>query len=123
MKDFIWSYGRVSATFWMPAADIYENDREVMIFVDMAGVDPDQVKISVENRGIVITGERPSPCPGGVMRIHQMEIDAGVFRRRIPLPVSVDFDNIRCTYKNGFLQMVLPKKPRQGAVRIPVESE
>lgn len=123
MKDFILTYRNLSATVWVPAADMYENDRQVMIFVDMAGVDPDQVRITLENRGILITGERPRPSPGGVMRIHQMEIDAGLFKRRIPLPAPVDFDNIECTYKNGLLRIVLPKKPQQETVQIRVESE
>lgn len=123
MKDFIWTYRDLSATVWVPAADMYENDRQIMIFVDMAGVNPDQVRITLENRSILITGERPRPSPGGVMRIHQMEIDAGVFKRRIPLPAPVDFDNIQCTYRHGCLRIVLPKKPRQEAVQIPIEPE
>lgn len=123
MKDVYWIYRHVSATVWTPAADIYENEKEIMVFIEMAGVGPDQVRISLENRSILITGERSSPCPGGVMRIHQMEIDAGMFRRRIPLPTSVDFDNIQCTYKNGLLRMVLPKRPERERIHIPVESE
>jgi len=123
MKDIIWTYRSVATTVWAPAVDMYENDTEVMVFVDLAGVDSDQVKVSLENRSIVITGERPSPSPSGVMRIHQMEIDAGLFRRRIPLPAPVDFDRIECTYKHGLLRIVLPKKSRQEAFQIPIESE
>ena len=123
MRDFILTYRNLSATVCVPAADMYENDRQVMIFVDMAGVDPDQVRITLENRGILVTGERPRPSPGEVMRIHQMEIDAGLFKRRIPLPAPVDFDNIQCTYKNGLLRIVLPKKPKQETVQIRVESD
>ena len=123
MKDFIFTYRNLSTTVWVPAADMYEDARQVMIFVDMAGVDPDQVRIRLENRGILITGERPRPSSGDVMRIHQMEIDAGLFERRISLPASVDFDSIQCTYENGLLRIVLPKKPPQETVQIRVESE
>ena len=123
MKDFVWTWRGVPTTVWVPSADMYENESHVMIFVDMAGVDPDQVKISLENRGILITGERRSPSPSGVMRIHQMEIDAGVFRRWIHLPAPVEFEKIQCTYRNGLLRMVLPKKTKPEMVRIPVESE
>jgi HSP20 family protein len=123
MKDFIFTFRNLPTTVWVPAADMYEDDRQVMIFVDMAGVDPDQVRITLENRDILITGERPRPSPGEVMRIHQMEIDAGLFKRRIPLPTPVDFDNIQCTYKNGLLRIVLSKKPQQETVQIHVESE
>ncbi|MBW2057701.1 MAG: Hsp20/alpha crystallin family protein [Deltaproteobacteria bacterium] len=123
MKEIIWSYRNLSATVWVPAVDIYENERNVLVLVDMAGVDPDQTKITLENQTILITGQRPRPSPGGVVRIHQMEIDAGVFKRRIPLPGPVDSDSIECTYKDGLLRIVLPKKPRQEMVRIPVESQ
>ncbi len=123
MEDYIGRYGNLSATVWEPAADIYENEKQVMILVDMAGVDPDRVRITLENRCILITGERPRPSPPGVVRIHQMEIDAGLFERRIPLPGPVDFDSSQCTYKNGLLRIVLPKKPRQGTIQIFVESE
>ena len=123
MKDFMWSCRGVSMTAWVPAADMYENESQVMIFVDMAGVDPNQVKVSLENRGILITGQRLSPSPSGVVRIHQMEIDAGGFRRWIHLPAPVEFENIQCTYRNGLLRVVLPKKTRPETVRIPVELE
>jgi HSP20 family protein len=123
MKDILWTYRSVATTVWVPAADMYEDGTDMMIFVDLAGVDPDQVKVSLENRSIVLSGERPSPSPRGVMRIHQMEIDSGLFRRRIPLPEPVDFDKIQCTYKHGLLRIVLPKKPRQERVQIPIESE
>ncbi|MFQ5884796.1 MAG: Hsp20/alpha crystallin family protein [Thermoplasmata archaeon] len=123
MKDFIRGYGNLSATVWVPAIDIYENDRHVVIFVDIAGVNPDQVSVSLENRSIVITGERPTPSPGGVVRIHQMEIDAGFFKRRIPLPGPVDFEESQCTYKSGLLRIDLPKKERRETIQIPVESK
>jgi HSP20 family protein len=123
MEDYIRCHGNLATTDWVPAADIYENEKCVMIFVDIAGVNPDQVRISLENRSILITGERITPSPGGVVRIHQMEIDAGLFRRRITLPCPVDFDNSECTYKSGFLRIDLPKRPKREAIRIPVESE
>jgi HSP20 family protein len=123
MKDFIWSCRGVPTKVWVPAADMYENESQVTILVDMAGVDPDRVKISLEKRGILITGERLSPSPIGVVRIHQMEIDAGMFRRWISLPAPVEFENIQCTYRDGLLRIVLPKKKRPETVRIPVELE
>jgi HSP20 family protein len=123
MKDFIFTYRNVALSGWMPAADMYEDDEHVLVFVDLAGVDPDQVRITLENRGLLITGERPRPSRGNVMRIHQMEIDAGTFRRHIPLPTPVDFEKIQCTYRHGLLRISLPKRQQEEAVQIPVESE
>jgi len=123
MKDYFGSCRNLSPTVWVPAVDIYEDDRHVLIFVDMAGVNPDRVRVTLKNRSILITGERPSPSPPGLVRIHQMEIDAGLFERRIPLPGPVDFDNSHCTCKNGLLSIVLPKMPRRGTIQIPIDSE
>lgn len=123
MEDFIHGHGNLSATVWVPSADIYENERQVVILVDIAGVNPDQVNIRVEDRSIVITGERPTPSPGGVVRIHQMEIDSGFFKRRIALPGPVDFEKSQSTYKSGLLRIEIPKKQRRETIRIPVESE
>lgn len=123
MEGFIRGYGNLSATAWVPAADMYEDDNGVVIFVDIAGINPDQVKITLENRSILITGERPMPSPGEIVRIHQMEIDAGFFKRRIPLPSPVDFEKCQCTYQSGILRIDLPKKPKRESIRIPVDSE
>jgi len=123
MKDLIQDYRNLSGNVWVPTADVYENDRQVMIFVDIPGVNPDQVKITLGNRSILITGERPGPLPRDVLRIHQMEIDAGVFKRRIPLPGPVDFERSHSTYKNGLLKIVLPKKQKPETIQISIETE
>lgn len=108
---------------WVPMADVYEDDQQILIMVDIAGIDRDEIKVTLDGRTIHITGRRPSLCPSGSVRIRQMEIDTGAFTRRIVLPESVIFDEIECTYKDGFLRIVLPKRGKGEAIRIPVESE
>jgi HSP20 family protein len=104
-------------------ADVYENDRQVVIVVDLAGVDRDHLKVTLDGRAIQIIGRRYSPCPPGSLRIRQMEIDTGEFRRRIVLPGAVMFEESECTYKDGFLNIVLPKETKPEVIQIPVESE
>lgn len=112
-----------SPTPWTPMADVYEDDQRIVIVVDLAGVERDQLRVTLEGRTIRIMGRRQSPCPSGSVKIRQMEIDTGEFQRRIVLPKAVALDECECTYKDGFLSIVLPKKAESEAVRIPIESE
>ena len=111
------------STPWHPDADVYEDEGEVTIVVDIAGVDANHLKITLEGQSISIAGVRQNPAPSRLVKIHQMEIDAGVFSRRIRLPGSVFFDRSRCNYKNGLLTIVLPKSSKDRVVHIPIESE
>ncbi|NWF91443.1 MAG: Hsp20/alpha crystallin family protein [Syntrophaceae bacterium] len=108
---------------WEPAADIYEDEREIKIVVDAAGVDPERLQITLEGRTLEIIGERSAPLQANLLRIHQMEIDYGHFSRRIQLPVPVVFERSQSIYKYGFLVIILPKKPRDEVIRISVEAE
>lgn len=115
------SYFSFSAS-WGPAADVYEDDKEIRIVVDIAGVDPDQLEIRVNGEVIQIAGTRNSPTPSRLVRIHQMEIEHGAFNARIRLPGWVVFEEKKYHYMNGFLTIVLPKRSREEVVRIPIKS-
>jgi HSP20 family protein len=112
-----------SPTPWVPMADVYEDEQHVVIVVDLAGVDRDRLKVTLDGRIIQISGRRESPSPSGLMRIRQMEIDSGEFRRRIALSGAVSFEASECTYRDGLLRIVLPKITKSEVMRIPVETE
>jgi HSP20 family protein len=121
MKE-IRSYFAFSAS-WGPAADVYEDEKEIRIVVDIAGVDPDQLEIRVDGEVIQITGIRKSPAPSRLLRIHQMEIEHGAFNTRIRLPGWVVLEERESHYMNGFLTIVFPKRSREDMVHIPIQSE
>jgi len=121
MKE-IRSYLAISAS-WGPAADVYEDDKEIRIVVDIAGVDLDQMEIRADGEVIQIAGTRKSPAPSRLLRIHQMEIEHGAFNTRIRLPGWVVFEEKEYYYMNGFLTIVLPKRARDEVVHIPIQSE
>jgi HSP20 family protein len=123
IQDITRRYYLFSPPSWVPLADLYENDQEVLIVVDVAGVDRDQLKVTLDGRTLSITGKRQSPAPSGSVRIHQMEIDVGEFRRRIPLPEAVIFDKSRCSYRDGLLTVVLAKKSKADVVHVPIDTE
>ncbi len=118
-------YLAVSA-LWGPAVDVYEDEKEIRIVVDIAGVDLDELEIRADGEVIQIDGIRKSPAPARLLRIHQMEIEHGEFNARIHLPgwgSCVVFEEKEYHYMNGFLTIVLPKRSQDEVVHIPIQSE
>jgi HSP20 family protein len=122
-EDIGKNYCLFSPAAWMPTADVYEKKEEILVVVDLAGVERDQLEVTLDGRTIQIAGRRKIPCPSGYVRIRQMEIDTGEFRRQVALPGPVDFDKIECVYKDGFLHIVLPKKRQGDVIQIQIEVE
>ncbi|MHB8059725.1 MAG: Hsp20/alpha crystallin family protein [Gaiellaceae bacterium] len=108
--------------FW-PPVDSYRTDDppQLVVVVELPGVDPEQVQIVLKSGALTIAGERlrPSKCD---RHYHQMEIDRGPFQRRIQIHEQVDAEAASASYEHGLLQIVLPiaKRPT-GAVRVPIE--
>ena len=98
---------------------------ELVVVVDLAGVDPKDVQIAVLDRTLVIAGERRRALPECRLSYHQMEIEYGPFERRVALPEEVDASGARATYERGLLKIVLPiaaKASRAGKVSIRVRT-
>jgi HSP20 family protein len=106
-----------------PQVDVYrtEDPPELTVVVELAGVDPDTVRLDATGNGLVIAGERPWPnVEGQVYR--QMEIDYGPFERHVSLEDSVDVAHAEATYGRGLLTVRLPlAAARTPAERIEIE--
>ena len=73
---------------WEPPIDVLETEREILIFVALPGVDPEQVEAVIENGTLVISGDRVLPTELRNARIHRLELPQGRFERRIALPTG-----------------------------------
>lgn len=118
--DDLWQLPRFSGfrAGFRPEVDCYRTDDppELTVIVELAGVDPDDVRIVAVDRTLVISGERRRPRREG--RVYQqMEIDYGAFQRRVPLSENVDSAAARATYERGLLTIVLPitAKPKRAS--------
>ena len=94
---------------WVPNTDIYENETSFMIRMEVAGVSSDDIQISISDRTLTVRGRRPDPCRTCRYHFRQMEINYGVFERRLVVPKSVDSKRVKASYRNGFLIIELPK--------------
>ena len=111
------TFGLFRATeAWSPAVNIYQLPGRLEVCVDLAGVDIQQVDVQVETGKLGIRGVRQAPEPvehdEASMRIINMEIDYGPFRRVIRIPPGVDADRVTSEYRNGILWIRLPLRNR-----------
>ena len=107
---------------WMPRVDIDENDNQIVIHADLPGIDKKEVKVSVEDDVLTISGERKEEKKEEGRDYHRLERRFGAFHRSFSLPGNVNADNIVADYKAGVLTVRLTKteesKPREIEVKI-----
>ena len=94
---------------WLPAVDVLENKEGVRITVELPGVKPEDVKLSVENSVLTIRGEKRATYEEKTDRMHRYERQYGSFERTFALPSTVDVDRVEARYDNGGLTVDLPK--------------
>ncbi|HWN08887.1 MAG TPA: Hsp20/alpha crystallin family protein [Pyrinomonadaceae bacterium] len=107
----------VETSAWYPAADIFENQDEYVVAVDLPGIDRFTLDISIDNDRLAIKGKRAeddsTQQPG--------ERPKGNFVRVFDVPASVDQSEIKAEYKDGVLRVRLPRQPERKAQRIEIK--
>ena len=107
---------------WTPACDVFEDVDEVVIRAALAGVDPKDVEIRVENGVLTLKGERKVEKEEQKENYHRVEMAYGFFTRAFALPTSVDPEKVHADSKHGVLAVHLPKrseaKPRSVQVKV-----
>lgn len=109
---------------WIPPVDIHESDDRFEIFVDLPGVDPDQVEITLDNGVLTLSGERnvEKKTVGDTERQVRMRTERGSGRshRRFILPDSIDSEGIQAAGRNGVLEISIRKQAKAQPRRIKV---
>ena len=115
-----WSGGTV-ASAWTPTCDVFEDKENLKIVLELPGVQPEDVKISLENQVLTIQGEKKQAAEESSERWHRYERSYGSFERMFTLPSTVDPEQIQARVDNGLLTVTLPKaeraKPREIEVK------
>lgn len=93
---------------WKPNVDIYEAEDSVVVALDLAGVMPESIDISVSGRRLRVSGSRAREVRRGAIRIHHLEIPYGPFDVVLDLPASVDSGAAEAGWSHGLLEIVLP---------------
>jgi HSP20 family protein len=95
---------------FVPAVDIYEDDKRVVLKLEIPGVDQKDLDVSVENHTLTVKGERKFESEEKEQNFHRIERRYGSFFRAFTLPSTVDSENVQAVYNNGVLKLELAKK-------------
>jgi len=98
---------------WKPPLDIYELQHEIIIKLEVAGVKRKEIDIVQEGNRIRISGKRKMEDQGQIHTYHQMEINYGEFEREIVVSEAVRIEDVKASYKDGFLIIRAQKKPAE----------
>ena len=108
---------------WTPSVDIAEDDKEWVIKADLPEVKKEDVKVTVENGVLRITGERKLEKEEKGKKYHRVEWSYGSFLRSFVLPDGADGSKVNADFKDGVLKVRLPKneKARPKAIEVKVD--
>ena len=114
--------GSVFTSNWTPAVDITEHENEYIVKMELPGVSKDDVKITLENSVLTVKGEKKQEKESKSSNFHRVERTYGSFQRTFTVPSGVKADSIDASYKDGILNIALPKaeeaKPKQIDVKV-----
>lgn len=107
---------------WVPSVDIHEYDTRFQLYVDLPGVEPNSVDITLDNGVLTISGERSLPAaPEGEQMVNRRsERGHGRFHRRFILPDTVDAENVKASDRDGVLEISIAKHAKAQPRRIKV---
>jgi HSP20 family protein len=108
---------------WIPAVDIYEYDNRFELRVDLPGVDPKDVEMTLDRGVLTLSGERKTEkvvAENDKDVAVRIERGHGRFHRRFILPESVDTERIEARSRNGVLEIKIEKQPKAQPKRIKV---
>ena len=113
--------GEAVGSAWTPSCDVREDKEHLTIALDLPGVKPEDVKISLENQVLTIRGEKRQAAEQTDERWHRYERSYGSFERSFTLPTTVDAERIQANVEHGVLTVTLPKVERAKPREIPVK--
>lgn len=112
---------REGARWALLAAEVLENDNQIVVKLEAPGLNANEFDIRVVNDMPIVSGERHVEREQTRGRFHLMECAYGSFERTVPLPAGVDEAGAQAKYRNGVLRITLPKTKSRSQQRIKVE--
>ncbi len=107
---------------WAPLADLIERENEYIVKIELPGVKKDEVKITLEDNVLTVSGEKKLESEIKEKNHYRAERRYGSFKRSFSLPMTVQAKNIDASYEDGILLILLPKaeeaKPRSIEIKV-----
>lgn len=111
---------------YVPTADVFARNGDMVVRIDLPGVDPKDIKVKLEEDELVVMGERKAEKEIKEEGYYRKESTFGVFERHMALPKGIKETEIKAEYDKGVLEISIPKAPKTEALpkakEIPVKS-
>ena len=121
-RDMNEGEGPISTAAFTPAADIYEDDKKIILKLEVPGIEQNDIDVRVENSTLTVRGERKFEKDVKEENFHRIERSYGSFSRSFTLPNTVNPEQVNADYTNGVLTITLAKraeaKPKQIKVNV-----
>jgi HSP20 family protein len=111
-----------TAGAFTPILDVEENDDTFTLYIELPGVDPDEVEVSLEENVLTIAGERRFYDEKDAEGFRRIERHFGRFHRAVRLPDRVDPDKVDASFRDGMLTITVPKAEEAKPRRIQVQA-
>ncbi len=106
---------------WVPAVDISENEDSLYVDVEIPGMKKEDIKVSLEHNVLSLKGEKKQDKEVKEENYHRWERCYGSFSRAFELPIPVEANKIKASYRDGVLHIALPKAEEVKPREIPIE--
>ena len=107
---------------WAPLTDMYETKEDLFVTFELPGVRVKDVNVSITGDMLTVKGERRLERDVQEQGYHRLERVYGKFERSMPLPIAVQADKVKATYRDGVLEIRLPKveevKPKEIKIEV-----
>jgi HSP20 family protein len=94
---------------WLPSVDVSENDSALSVRAELPGMTQDDIELNLQDNVLTLTGEKKKEHQEEQENFHRVERSYGSFRRTFTLPCNVKAEKISATFKDGVLEITLPK--------------
>jgi HSP20 family protein len=112
--------GTAASQTWVPPVDILESPDAYLIRAELPGMNREDFNLEIDQRSLVLSGERRLEKPAKNVEYRRVERLAGRFLRSFYLPDTVERDEIRATYRGGILEVHVPKSEKARTRQITV---
>ncbi len=119
--DFPFRLGGWAGTAWTPSVDVYESGEEVVVEAEIPGFAPEDIDVRVTGEAVTIKGEKRKEEGAEGRGFYRRERRAESFYRVVALPAPVAAEQARAGFRNGVLEVRMPKAEPERGRRVPIE--
>ncbi len=108
---------------WTMPLDVYETKDSVVVKAELPGLKPEEIDVSVLGNTLTIKAERKHEAEVTDEQFHRRELAYGLFQRQLELPQAVNAEALQAVYKNGILELTLPRKEEAKPKQVKVQAQ